>query len=190
MIRKNLVLFLCIVIAFFIFLSNADATDVTKEGLNIEFNKGMLSVDIKNIDARMVFKALEEKGKIEIFNKKILPDKKISTKFKELKTEEGIKKLMQVCGVKNYVVISRKEIKPGESKIAKLILIKTEMGPVPPVPKVEEKAEVPETGKEIEKAQREAIVKTIMPTLKEADEETREAIMKEIMEGKVEAIED
>jgi hypothetical protein len=188
MIRKNLVLFVWMVITFFIFWSNADATDVAKEGLNIQFNKGMLSVDIKDIDTRVVFKALEEKGKIEIFNKKILPDKKISIKFKELKTEEGIKRIMQACGVKNYVVISRKEVKPGESKIAKLILIKAEVGPAPVVEKEAEVREAP--SKEIEKAQKEAIVKTITPMLEGTDEETREAIIKDIREGEVEAFED
>ncbi|MBW1796213.1 MAG: hypothetical protein JRJ38_17640 [Deltaproteobacteria bacterium] len=53
MLRKNSVLFLCIVITFFIaFCSNADATTVTKEGLNIKFDKGTLSVDIKDIYER------------------------------------------------------------------------------------------------------------------------------------------
>jgi len=193
MIRKKALLLIFAAIIFFIFWSNADATNIAKEGLNIEFNEGMLSVDIKDIDVKAVFKALEEKGKIEIFNKKILPHKRVSIKFKDLKTEEGIKKLMQVCGVKNYVVISRKEVKPGESKIAKLILVKAEIGPAPPVPKVKEEAEVPEAAskeREIEKAQKEAVIKTIMPMLKEADEETRQAIIKDIMEGEVEAFED
>lgn len=203
MIRKTLALFVCTVITFFV-ASNADATTVTEDGLNIEFHKGTLSVDIKDIDVKLVFKALEEKGKIEIFNKKIVPDKKISLKFSELKTEEGIKKLMHACGVNNYATIFTKEPKTGEPRVAKLILVKTAIGPLPTteVPEleekqaeatvpIEEKAETPEAlGKEIRKAQREAIIKSITPILNEADEETRQAIIKDIMEGKVEAFAD
>jgi len=69
----------------------------------MEFDKGMLSVDIKDVDARMVFNALEEKGKIEILNQKILPDRKVTIKFKNLKEEEGIEELMRVAGITNYV---------------------------------------------------------------------------------------
>jgi len=195
--RKNSVLFFCIVITFFV-ASNADATTVTEDGLSIKFDKGSLSVDIKNIDVKVVFKALEEKGKIEIFNKKILPDKKISLKFIELKTEEGIKKLMHACGVNNYATIFTKDVKTGEPKVAKLILVKAGIAPVAEVEKkaeapeailpapVEKKIEITEVReKEIEKAERETLVKTIMPMLEGADEETRQDIIKEIMEGEL-----
>jgi len=95
---------------------------------------------------------------------------------------------MRVCSIRNYLIISREEVKPGESKVAKLILIKTEAGSLP---EAEKKAEVPEVpSKEIGEAQREAIIKTITPMLNELDEETREAITRDIMKGKVEAFED
>ncbi|MBW1717641.1 MAG: hypothetical protein JRJ77_17825 [Deltaproteobacteria bacterium] len=181
MLRKNSVLFLCIVITFFIaFCSNADATTVTKEGLNIKFDKGTLSVDIKDIDVKVVLRALEEKGKIEIFNKKIVPDKKISLKFTNLETEKGIKKLMHACGVKNYATIFTKEAKTGELRVAKLILVKAGMPPAavekkPEAPKVEEK--------EIEKAEREAMLQRVMPMLEGIDEETRQDIIKDIMDS-------
>jgi len=197
MIRKTLALFVCTVITFLV-ASNADATTVTKEGLNIKFDKGSLSVDIKDIDVKLVFKALEEKGKIEILNKKIVPDRKVSLRFSELKTEEGIKKLMHACGVKNYATIFTKEPKTGEPRVAKLILVKAGIAPVA---EVQKKAEAPEailpapveqeievTGvseKEIEKAERETLVKTIMPMLEGADDETRQDIIKEIMEGEL-----
>jgi len=71
MVRKNSGLFLCILVIFFIaFWSMASATTVIKEDLNIKFDKGKLSVDIRDIDVKAVFRALEEGGKIEIFNKK------------------------------------------------------------------------------------------------------------------------
>jgi len=188
MIGKKAFSLIWVAIIFFIPWSNASATNSIKEDLNIEFNKGTLSVDIKDVDTKTVFKILEEKGKIEILNKKILPDKKVSIKFKDLKTEEGIKRLMRVCSIRNYLIISREEVKPGESKVAKLILIKTEAGSLP---EAEKKAEVPEVpSKEIGEAQREAIIKTITPMLNELDEETREAITRDIMKGKVEAFED
>ena len=207
MIRKNTALVLCILITLFVpFLSKANATSPPKDqvpasqtlGLNIEFDGGMLSVDIKDIDVRVIFKALEEKGNIEIFNKKIVPDRKITLKFSELKTEEGMKKLMHACGVKNYATIFTKEPEAGEPRVAKLILVKAGIGPVA---EVEKKAEAPEailpapderkievTGvseKEIEKAERESLVKTIMPMLEGADDETRQDIIKEIMEGEL-----
>lgn len=198
MVRKNSGLFFCILVVFFIgFWSMASATTVIKEGLNIKFDKGKLSVDIKDIDVKVVFKALEEKGKIEIFNKKIVPDRKISLRFSELKTEEGIKKLMHACGVKNYATIFTKEAKTGEPRVAKLILVKAGIAPVP----VEKKIKAPEAilpasveknieatevrEKEIEKAERETLLKTIMPILREVDEETRKDIIEEIMEGEL-----
>lgn len=191
MVRKNSGLFLCILVIFFIaFWSMASATTVIKEGLNIKFDKGKLSVDIRDIDVKVVFRALEEGGKIEIFNKKILPDRKISIKFNELKTEKGIRKLMHACGVENYATIFTKESKTGEPRVAKLILVKTGIGPTP----VEEKIEAPikkkikateVSEKEIEKAERETLIKTIMPMLEGADEETRQDIIEEIMEGEL-----
>ena len=191
MVRKNSGLFLCILVIFFIgFWSMASATTVIKEGLNIKFDKGKLSVDIRDIDVKVVFSALEEEGKIEIFNKKILPDRKISIKFNDLKTEKGIRKLMHACGVENYATIFTKGAKTGEPRVAKLILVKTGIGPTP----VEEKIEAPiekkikateVSEKEIEKAERETLIKTIMPMLEGADEETRQDIIDEIMEGKL-----
>lgn len=199
MIIKKSVLRLSILIAFFIaFWSNAYATSVTEDSLSIKFDKGTLSVDIKDIDVKVVLRALEEKGKIEIFNKKLVPDRKISLKFSELKTEEGIKKLMHACGVKNYATIFTKEAKTGEPKVAKLILVKAGIAPIA---EAQEKAEAPEAilpplveknieasevrEKEIEKAERETLVKTITPILEGADEETRQAIIKDIMEGEL-----
>lgn len=81
MIRKNGALSVCTVITFLLlFWSNADATSSARkedhaskiDGLSIEFVKGRLSVDIKDVDAKVVFKALGEKGKIEIVNQRIL----------------------------------------------------------------------------------------------------------------------
>ena len=191
MVRKNSGLFLCILFIFFIaFWSMASATTVIKEGLNIKFDKGKLSVDIRDIDVKVVFRALEEEGKIEIFNKKILPDRKISIKFNELKTEKGIRKLMHACGVENYATIFTKGAKTGEPRVAKLILVKTGIGPTP----VEEKIEAPiekkikateVSEKEIEKAERETLIKTIMPMLEGVDEKTRQDIIEEIMEGEL-----
>lgn len=191
MVRKNSGLFLCILFIFFIaFWSMASATTVIKEGLNIKFDKGKLSVDIRDIDVKVVFRALEEGGKIEIFNKKILPDRKISIKFNELKTEKGIRKLMHACGVENYATIFTKGAKTGEPRVAKLILVKTGIGPTP----VEEKIEAPiekkikateVSEKEIEKAERETLIKTIMPMLEGVDEKTRQDIIEEIMEGEL-----
>ncbi len=191
MVRKNSGLFLCILFIFFIgFWSMASATTVIKEGLNIKFDKGKLSVDIKDIDVKVVFRALEEEGKIEIFNKKILPDRKITIKFNELKTEKGIRKLMHACGVENYATIFTKGAKTGEPRVAKLILVKAGIGPTP----VEEKIEAPiekkikateVSEKEIEKAERETLIKTIMPMLEGVDEETRQDIIEEIMEGEL-----
>ena len=185
MIGKKAFSLIWVAIIFFILWSNAPATNFIKEDINIEFNKGTLSVDIKDTDTKTVFKILEEKGKIEIFNKKILPDKKVSIKFKDLKIEEGIKKLMHLCGIRNYLIVFREKAKPGEPKI-KLILMNTEAGSIP---EAEKKAkEVPR--KEIGEAQREAIIKTITPMLNELDEETRGAIIKDIMKGRVEPFED
>lgn len=191
MVRKNSDLFLCILITFFIaFWSRADGATVIKEDLNIKFDEGKLSVDIRDIDVKIIFRVLEKKGKIEIFNKKILPDRKISIKFKELKTEKGIRKLMHACGVENYATIFTKEAKTGKPRLAKLILVKTGIGTAPiekkietPIEKKIKATEVSE--KEIEKAERETLIKTIIPMLEGVDEKTRQDIIEEIMEGEL-----
>ena len=205
MIRKNSALFLCIVITFFIALwSNADATSPPKEevpasqtpGLSIEFDKGMLSVDIKDVDARVVFKTLEEKSKIEIVNQRILPDRKVSLKFKDLKVEEGIKKLMGVAGISNHLAVYKSGPKLDETVMTKLILIKAEPpgAGMPEVKKKEVKVTVPvkrkgeDLGKAMDKGQAETIMDAIMPMLE--DEETAREIMKELMEGETHPIDD
>jgi len=181
---KRKIFYFYIVIIVLFFCLNISAKE--SEDLNIDFYKGMLSVNIKDVDTKAIFKALEEKGKIKILNKKIIPDKKVRIKFKGLKETEGIKELMRACGIRNYVIIPKKEVKPDESKIAKLILIKAETGKVP-----KREVKVPEAKKkEIEKAHREAIIKTITPILQGTDEETRKAIIKEIREGEVEEFTD
>ena len=181
---KRKIFYFCIVIIVLFFCLNISAKE--SEDLNIDFYKGMLSVNIKDVDTKAIFKALEEKGKIKILNKKIIPDKKVRIKFKGLREAEGIKELMHACGIRNYVIIPKKEVKPDESKIAKLILIKAETGKVP-----KREVKVPEVKKkEIEKAHREAIINTITPILQGTDEETRKAIIKEIREGEVEEFTD
>jgi hypothetical protein len=204
---------LCFFIACFIFIfpiifwTDVDLADAIEElspvseieGLSIEFDKGMLSVEIKDVDARMVFKALEEKGKIEILNQKILPDRKVTIKFKKLKEEEGIKELMRVTGITNYVAIYQKDPNQEEPKIEKLILIKAapagtdvtevkrkEVEITAPVEKKREGM-----GKAMDKAQAEAIMEAIMPMLEaEGDGETAKEIMKELMEGEAHPIDD
>ena len=181
---RRKILYLCIVIIVLFFCLSISAKE--SEDLNIDFHKGMLSVNIKDVDTKTIFKALEEKGKMKILNKKIIPDKKVRIKFKDLKETEGIKELMRACGIRNYVIISKKEVKPDEPKIAKLVLIKAETGKV-----AKREVKVPEVkGKEIEKAHKEAIIKTITPILQGTDEETRKAIIKEIREGEVEEFTD
>jgi hypothetical protein len=169
------------------------------EVLNIDFYKGKISVDIKNIDAKSAFRALAEKGGIEIINQKILPPKKLTLKFKDLKAEEGIKELMRVSGVTNYVVLNERGSAPRESEIKKLILVKTapagtyvtevnrkEVEITAPVEKKPEGM-----GKAMDKAQAETIIEAIMPMLEaEGDGETAREIMKELMEGETHPIED
>jgi hypothetical protein len=202
-------LLLCFFIACFIFIFpiifwiNVDLAAAIEElspvseieGLNIEFDKGMLSVDIKDVDARMVFKALEEKGKIEILNQKILPDRKVTIKFKNLKEEEGIKELMRVTGITNYVAIYQKDPNQEEPKIEKLILVKAApAGTVVTEVKrkeVEITAPVEKKREGMGKAQAEAIIEAVMPMLEaEGDGETAREIMKELMEGETHPIDD
>lgn len=204
---------LCFFIACFalifpiIFWTDVDSADAIEElspvsaieGLSMEFDKGMLSVDIKDVDVRMVLKALEEKGKIEMLNQKILPDRKVTIKFKDLKEEEGIEELMRVTGITNYVAIYEKGAEPKESKIAKLILVKAapagtsvtevkrkEVEITAPVEKKREGM-----GKAMDKAQAETIIEAIMPMIEaEGDGETAMEIMKELMEGETHPIDD
>ncbi len=196
------VLIFAIILRINVDLANAieEPSQVSEiEGLSMEFNKGMLSVDIKDVDASVVFKTLEEKDKIEIFNQEILPNRKVNIKFKDLKAEEGIKELMRVAGITNYVAIYEKGPKPKESKISRLILIKAaasgtsvtevkrkEVEITAPVEKKREGI-----GKAMDKAQAEAIMEAIMPILEaEGDGETAREIMKELMEGKTHTIDD
>jgi hypothetical protein len=194
------VLIFAILLRINVDLANAieEPSPVSKiEGLTMEFNKGMLSVDIKDVDVRMVFKALEERGKIEILNQKILPDRKVTIKFKDLKEEEGVKELMRVAGITNYVAIYQKGSLQEEPKIEKLILVKAAPAgiEVSEVKGKEVKITVPSEkearGKAMDKAQAEAIMEAIMPMLEtEGDGETAREIMKELMEGETHPIED
>ncbi len=208
MIRRNGSLSVCSVITFLIlFWSNADATNSARkevhaskiEGLSIEFDKGRLSVDIKDVDAKVVFKALGEKGKIEIVNQRILPDRRISLKFKDLEVEEGLKKLMRVAGVTNHSAIHESGPKPDETVLTKLILIKAEPRGVgtPEAQKKDARLTVPVDkkreglGEAMDKAQAEAIMEPILPMLEaEGDEQTAREIMKELMEGETHPIDD
>ncbi len=196
------VLIFAIILRINVDLANAieEPSPVSKmEGLSMEFDKGMLSVDIKDVDVRMVLKALEEKGKIEILNQKILPDRKVTIKFKDLKEEEGIEELMRVTGITNYVAIYEKGPKPEESKISRLILIKAASSGtvVTEVKRKEVEITAPVEkkrkgmGKAMDKAQAEAIMEAIMPMLEaEGDGETAREIMKELMEGETHPIDD
>jgi hypothetical protein len=199
----------CFVLIFpIIFWTDVDSADAIEEpstvseieGLIMEFNKGMLSVDIEDVDAKMVLKALAEKGEIEIINQKILPSRKVTIKFKNLKEEEGgIEELMRVTGITNYVAIYEKGVELKKSKIAKLILVKaapsgtsvTEVkkNEVEITAPVEKKRE--DIGKAMDKAQAEAIMEAIMPMLEaEGDGETAREIMKELMEGETHPIDE
>jgi hypothetical protein len=162
-----------------------------KEIFAVEFNKGLLSVDVKDANVTEIFKELEKKGKIEIINQGILPDKKVSIKFRGLKIREGIKELIRVSGICNYIVLYKRDM------ISRLILLKPRLSDV----KIEE-TDVKETyiaedetddvlDRDIDRAQRETIIKAIEPLLEsETDEETARKIRNEIMTGQTEAFDD
>ncbi|MDL1958465.1 MAG: hypothetical protein LWW99_03665 [Deltaproteobacteria bacterium] len=182
------------------FWSVSDASDIVKgesqvsknETFGVEFNKGLLSVDIRDANVTKVFKELEKKAKIEIINQGILPDRKVSMKFHGLKLRNGIKELIRVSGISNYIII----YKDREDVITRLILVKSR----PSDAKIKEidlkercidEGEMPEVlDRDIDRARREAIMKTLTPMLNKVDKETQEAIKKDIMKGKVEPFED
>jgi uncharacterized protein YuzB (UPF0349 family) len=76
--------YLCIAYSILIFIlgfwSVSDAGDIVKgesqvsknETFSVEFNKGLLSVDLRDENVTKVFKELEKKAKIEIINQDIL----------------------------------------------------------------------------------------------------------------------
>jgi len=192
--------YLCILIVVLGFYSVSDASDIAKEGsqvskndtFSVEFSKGLLSVDIRDANVTKVFKELEKKAKIEIINQGILPDRKVSIKFHGLKLRNGIKELIRVSGITNYIIT----YKDKEDVITRLILVKSR----PSDARIKEtdlkerciaEGEMPEAlDRDIERAQREAIMKTLTPMLDKVDKETQEAIKKDIMKGKVEPFED
>jgi hypothetical protein len=195
--------YLCIAYSILIvvlgFCSVSDAGDIVKgesqvskkETFSVEFNKGLLSIDIRDANVTKVFKELEKKAKIEIINQGILPDRKVSIKFHGLKLRDGIKELIRVSGISNYIIYTDKE-----DVITRLILVKSQ----PSDARIKEtdlkercitEGEMPEAlDRDIERAQREAIMKTLTPMLDKVDKETQEAIKKDIMKGKVEPFED
>jgi len=163
-----------------------------KKTFSVEFNKGLLSVDIRDADVTKVFKELEKKCGIEIINQDILPDRKVTVRFKGLKIRAGIKELIRISGITNYIII----YKDREDVITRLILIKSQPSDAR-IKKTDLKerciteGEMPEAlERDINRAQREAIMKTLRPMLDKVDKETREAIKKDIMKGKVEPFED
>lgn len=197
--------YLCIAYSILIvvlgFWSVSDAGDIVKgesqvsknETFSVEFNKGLLSVDIRDANVTKVFKELEKKAKIEIINQGILPDRKVSIKFHGLKLRNGIKELIRVSGISNYIII----YKDKEDVITRLILVKSR----PSDARIKEtdlkercitEGEMPEVlDRDIERAQRETIIKAIEPLLRsESDEETFRKIRDEIMTGETEAFDD
>ncbi|MCK4604236.1 MAG: hypothetical protein KAU41_05980 [Deltaproteobacteria bacterium] len=163
-----------------------------KETFSVEFNKGLLSVDIRDANVTKVFKELEKKAKIEIINQGILSDRKVSIKFRGLKLRDGIKELIRVSGISNYIII----YKDKEDVITRLILVKPQpsdakFGETDLEERCTTEREMPEAlDRDINRAQREAIMKTLTPMLDKVDKETQEAIKKDIMKGKVEPFED
>jgi hypothetical protein len=181
--------------------SVSDARDIVKEGsqvsknetFSVEFNKGLLSIDIRDANVTKVFKELEKKAKIEIINQGILPDREVSLNFHSLKLRDGIKELIRVSGITNYIII----YKDKEDVITRLILVK----PQPSDARIKEtdlkercitESEMPEAlNQDIDRAQRETIIKAIEPLLRsESDEETSRKIRDEIMTGETEAFDD
>ena len=189
-----------ILIAVLGFCSGSEAGDIVKKEtqvfpkktFSVEFNKGLLSVDIRDANVTKVFKELERKAKIEIINQDILSDRKVSIKFHDLKLRDGIKELIRVSGITNYIVI----YKDKEKVITRLILVKPQpsdakVGKTDLKEKCITESEMPEVlDQDIDRAQREAIIKTLTPMLNKVDKETQEAIKKDIMKGKVEPFED
>jgi len=196
--------YLCITYSILIvvlgFWSVSDAGDIVKgesqvsknETFSVEFNKGLLSVDLRDANVTKVFKELEKKAKIEIINQGILPDRKASIKFQSLKIRAGIKELIRVSGIKNYIII----YKDKEDVITRLILVKLQpsdakVGETDLKEKCITESEMPEAlDQDIDRARRETIMKTLTPMLDKVDKETQEAIKKDIMKGKVEPFED
>lgn len=196
--------YLCITCSILIFIlgswSGSDAGDIVKketqipqkETFSVEFNKGLLSVDIRDANVTKVFKELEKKAKIEIINQGILSDRKVSIKFRGLKLRDGIKELIRVSGISNYIII----YKDKEDVITRLILVKPQpsdakFGETDLEERCTTEREMPEAlDRDINRAQREAIMKTLTPMLDKVDKETQEAIKKDIMKGKVEPFED
>lgn len=191
----------CSILIFVLgYWSASDAGDIAKEGsqvskneiFSVEFNKGLLSVDIRDANVTKVFKELEKRTGIEIINQGILPDRKVSIKFHGLKLRDGIKELIRVSGITNYIIT----YKDKEDVITRLILVKPQPSDAKPgETELKEKciteSEMPEAlDRDMGGAQREAIMKTLTPMLDKVDKETREAIKKDIMKGKVEPFED
>jgi hypothetical protein len=191
----------CSILIFVLgFWSVSDADDIVKgesqvsknETFSVEFNKGLLSIDIRDANVTKVFKELEKKAKIEIINQGILPDRKVSIKFHGLKLRDGIMELIRVSGISNYIIYADKE-----DVITRLILVKSR----PSDARIKEtdlkeryitEGEMPEAlDRDIERAQRETIIKSIEPLLRsESDEETFHKIRDEIMTGETEAFDD
>jgi len=196
--------YLCITCSILIFIlgswSGSDAGDIVKEEtqiprketFSVEFNKGLLSVDIRDANVTKVFKKLEKKAKIEIINQGILSDRKVSIKFRGLKLRDGIKELIRVSGISNYIII----YKDKEDVITRLILVKPQpsdakFGEIDLEERYTTERKMPEAlDRDINRAQREAIMKTLRPMLDKVDKETQEVIKKDIMKGKVEPFED
>jgi len=141
----------------------------------IELNNELISMDIKNVSVKKVFKLLEKKTGIQVFNKAILPDKKISIKFKNLNVEEGIKRLMQVSGIINYVIVYK-----TPKVIDKLFLLKK-------APDVKQTKE-PEITVSFEG--KKGSINQLIKSISKKNPELAEKIKKELEERKPEPLED
>ncbi|GAB4490703.1 MAG: hypothetical protein OHK006_23870 [Thermodesulfovibrionales bacterium] len=83
---------------------NPDAPEPPKEITNIEYQDGLLSVELLNADFRKVLTGIGQKAGFSIEGYSEAFSKKLTTKFQDIELERGVARLLTLVSEKNYLV--------------------------------------------------------------------------------------
>ena len=90
--------------------------------IKIFHEKGLLSVEAENVQPEILFSELGRQCDIEVIaHGDVFPEKGITVSFKDLPEKEAIKKLVKLCGFRNYLLDFQGN-KPEETRLVKLEL--------------------------------------------------------------------
>jgi len=108
------VVFICISFNAFLLFAADD--------LEIIHNEGLLTVFAEEVMPENIFLELGRVCNIEIIVKgEKFPEKEVTLKLKDMPIKDAVKRLVKVCGIKNYLMDSKNDPQ-GKSRLVKIDL--------------------------------------------------------------------